>query len=239
MSEPGRRNGTDQRTAVLAGASGFVGAPLLKLLLDAGDYQRTHAISRRPLPLDHARLANRIMPLEQVEERLSGFRCDDAFCCVGGTLHTAGSPDELRRVDVELVLAFARAAHACGAQRFVVISSAGAAADSRHAYLRNKAELEARLLELKFAALDILQPGLLLGWRAELRPAELAGKLLMPLINPLLRGRLARFRAIAARDVAAALLGAARSPRRGTARHAGLALLTLAASGRRPARAVA
>jgi len=220
---------------VLAGASGLAGAELLKLLLQVEDYQRVHAVSRRPLPFDHARLANRIMPLEQVESRLTGFQCHDAFCCIGSTRRKAGSDQELRRIDVDLVLSFARAVRACGAQRFVVVSSAGAAATSRHAYLRNKADMEAGLAELRFAALDVLRPGLLLGWRRELRAAELAGVLLMPIVNPLLAGRLRPFRGIPARDVAAAMLAAARSMRRGVHVYAGASLEALVPKGRAPA----
>jgi uncharacterized protein YbjT (DUF2867 family) len=228
--------GAGPRVAMLAGASGFVGGELLKLLLEAPDYSRTHAISRRPLPFDHARLANRILPLEQVRTRLAGVQCHDAFCCIGSTRRAAGSDAELRRVDVALVLEFARAVREGGAQRFVVLSSVGADAASRHAYLRNKAEMEAALAELRFPALDILRPGLLLGWRGELRPAELAGSLLMPLLNPLLAGRFAQYRGIAARDAAAAMLGAARSRRLGVCLHAGQGLVSLAEAGRRPLR---
>jgi uncharacterized protein YbjT (DUF2867 family) len=225
------------RTAVLAGASGLAGAELLKLLLQVEDYQRVHAVSRRPLPFDHARLANRIMPLEQVESRLTGFQCHDAFCCIGSTRRKAGSEAELRRIDVDLVLSFARAVRACGAQRFVVVSSAGASSASRHPYLRNKADLEAALAELRFTSLDVLRPGLLLGWRRELRAGELAGMLLMPLVNPFLAGRFRQYRGIPAGDVAAAMLGAARSMRRGVNVHAGPALQTLAAKGRTTAAA--
>lgn len=236
MAEIARKAG-EGRTAVIAGASGLAGAELLKLLLDVDDYQRVHAVSRRPLPFDHGRLANRIMPLEQVEARLTGFQCHDAFCCIGSTRRKAGSDAELRRIDVELVLSFARAVRACGAQRFVVVSSAGANAASRHAYLRNKAEMEAGLAALKFASLDILRPGLLRGWRGELRPAELVATLLMPLANPFLGGRLREYRSIAARDLAAAMLGAARSMRRGVYVYAGDSLVTLARAGRRAAAA--
>ena len=234
MNRPAAGEG---RTAVLAGASGLAGAELLKLLLGVEDYQRVHAVSRRPLPFDHARLANRIMPLEQVETRLTGFQCQDAFCCIGSTRRKAGSDEELRRIDVDLVLSFARAARACGAQRFIVVSSAGAAAASRHAYLCNKAEMEAGLADLKFASLDVLRPGPLLGWRDELRPAEIAATVLMPLLNPFLGGKLQQYRGIAARDLAAAMLGAARSMRRGVYVYAGDALRTLARAGRRTAAA--
>lgn len=232
-------NPGEGRTALMAGASGLVGAELLKLLLKVDDYQRVHAVSRRPLPFDHVRLANRIMPLEQVEQRLTGLRCHDAFCCIGSTRRKAGSAEELRRVDVDLVLAFARAARACGAQRFVVLSAAGAAAGARAAYLRYKAEMESALGSVGFASLDILRPGLLLGWRGELRPAELLGTLLMPLVNPLLAGSLKTWRGIHARDAASAMLGAARSLRRGTYTYAGEALAALARAGRKAARITA
>jgi uncharacterized protein YbjT (DUF2867 family) len=223
-----------QRVALLAGGSGLVGSLLLRLLLQAPDYARVHAVSRRPLPIDHPRLANRILPLEQTRAQLAGVRCQDAFCCIGSTRRQAGSAGERRRVDLDLVLSFARAAQALGATRFVVITSAGANAGSRNAYLRVKGELEAALRELRYPALDILQPGLLLGTRSELRPAELFAALLMPLVNPLLRGRHAVWRGIAAEDVAWAMLGAARSSRGGVHAYAGQALQALAIAGRRP-----
>jgi uncharacterized protein YbjT (DUF2867 family) len=230
------RKEVEPRVALLAGANGFVGAQVLKLLLATSDYQRTHALSRRPLPLDHPRLANRILPLEQVETQLRGLRCHDAYCCIGSTRRIAGSDAELRRVDVELVLAFARTAHAGGAQRFIVLSSVGAAEESRHPYLRNKAEMEARVAELGFPALDILRPGPLLGWRREPRPVEVVASLLMPVVNPLLGGGLAKYRGIHVRDLAAAMLGAARSLHRGVGVYAGHGLGQLAVAGRRAAR---
>jgi uncharacterized protein YbjT (DUF2867 family) len=233
------RPAPEVRTALLAGASGLVGGLLVRRLLESGDSHRVHAVSRRPLPFDHAKLANRIMPLEQVEQRLTGFSCRDVFCCVGSTRRGAGSDEELRRIDVDLVLSLARASRALGAQRFVVVSSVGASRESRAAYLRNKAEMEERLAELKFVSLDILRPSQLLGWRDEVRPVEFAATLLLPLLNPLLRGRFSQYRAIHARDVAAAMLGAARLQRRGVNVHVGAALQTLAGIGRRPSREAA
>jgi hypothetical protein len=62
---------------------------------------------------------------------------------------------------------------------------------------------------------------------------EMAGSLFMPLLNPLLLGSLAQWRAIAATKVAAAMLAAARSQRRGIHVYEGQALRALADSGRR------
>lgn len=219
------------RVALVAGASGFVGGHLLRLLLEAPDYSRVHALSRRPLTFDHAKLANRILPLEEVGARLTGFTCQDAFCCIGSTRREAGSDAELRRVDVDLVVTFARAALACGAQRLVVLSSAGASPAARQPYLRNKAEMERVLRTLGFVSLDILQPALLLGMRPEIRPLELLGMALSPLARPFLTGSRAVWRSIPARDVAAAMIGAARSLRRGVYVYSGDTLPALARVG--------
>lgn len=223
----------NQRQALLAGGSGFVGGNLLRLLLQAPDYSRIYAVSRRPLPVEHPRLANRILPLEQARTQLAGLRCQDAYCCIGSTLRSAGSEAERRKVDLDLTVSFARAAQAVGVARFIVVSSAGADPGARNPYLRVKGEMEQALRELRFDSLDILRPGLLLGMRDELRPLELTGRLLMPLANPLLRGRHSRWRGIAAKDVAAAMLGAARTQRRGVHVYEGQTLNVLATAGLR------
>jgi uncharacterized protein YbjT (DUF2867 family) len=151
-----------------------------------------------------------------------------AFCCLGTTLKQAGSQEAFRQVDFEYVLAFARAARVAQAQRFVVVSSAGANSQSKHFYLRVKGELEQALEAMRFASLDILQPGPLIGWRRDVRPRELAISLVMPIVNPLLGGTRQPYRGISARRVAAAALGAARSGRRGVYRYTYAGLQQLA-----------
>jgi uncharacterized protein YbjT (DUF2867 family) len=212
-------SGAEGRVALLAGASGLAGGYALAALLEAPDIRRVLAVSRRPLGREHPRLANRIVQFEHLEAQLKGASCDVALCCLGTTLRQAGSQERFRAVDLECVLAFARAARAANAQRLVVISSVGADPGARNFYLRTKGEMEQRLVEAGFESLDILQPSLLLGWRAEMRPLELAARAFLPLVNPLLRGRYIAYRAIPARAVGAAMLGAIRSGRRGVQRY--------------------
>jgi uncharacterized protein YbjT (DUF2867 family) len=142
----------------------------------------------------------------------------------------AGSEKAFRQVDYDFVLSFARAAKAAQVQRFVVVTSAGADARSKNFYLRVKGEVEQALEGMNFASLDILQPGLLLGWRRGIRPLELLAMVFMPLVNPFLTGNRVGFRGIPARTVAAAALGAARSGRRGVYRYTWASLRQLAAS---------
>ncbi|HEY3785641.1 MAG TPA: oxidoreductase [Steroidobacteraceae bacterium] len=209
----------ESRVVMLAGATGFVGSCALDALLDAPDVARVFAVTRRPLGREHPRLANRIVQFERIETQLQGLACQAALCCLGTTIRQAGSEEAFRLVDVDAVLAFARTAIAARAQRFVVVSSVGADPRSRNFYLRTKGEMEQVLAGLGFASLDILQPGVLLGWRREMRPLELAARLAMPLANPFLVGAREAFRGIPARTVGQAMTGVLRSVRRGVQRY--------------------
>jgi uncharacterized protein YbjT (DUF2867 family) len=217
----------EQKVILLAGASGYVGNLALDALLDSTDIGRVYAITRRPLGREHPRLANRIVRFDQIESQLKGLTCQVALCSLGTTIREAGSQEAFREVDFDAVLAFARTAKAAQAQRFVVVSSAGADPKSKNFYLRTKGEMEEALAGVGFASLDILQPSLLLGWRGEIRPLELLGSVFMPLINPFLTGKREVFRAIPARTVAAAMAGVTRSGRRGLQRYTYSAIQSL------------
>lgn len=214
--------------ALVAGASGMVGTELVRVLAAGGDYRRVIALSRRPLSIEAPRLANRILKFENLENDLRGVTCDDAYCCLGSTIRQAGTQQAFRAVDHDLILRFARFAQAAGAKTLVVISSAGAAADSGNFYLRVKGETELALEALRFRSLHLMQPSLILGTRKQWRITEMAGRVIMPLVNPLLLGRYEQWRAIPARTLAAAMRSAARTGRLGVSRHAWRAIRTLA-----------
>lgn len=222
-----------QRVALIAGGTGATGAALLQLLLRNNEFSRVHAVTRRPLPLDHPRLANRILKFEELAARLAGLRCTDAFCCLGAAQGPRAAAAELRRVDVDLVVAFARAAQAAGATRMMVISAAGADRNAPRPFQRWKGEMELALRELRFPSLEILQPGPVLGLRAQGTAADMLRTVFLPLLNPLLQGSMAPSRAIQATDLAAAMQGVARSQRRGVYCYAGQNLRNLAVAGRR------
>ncbi len=234
VGKPGTTAPNAGRVALVAGGSGLIGRHLLPLLLGAPEYSRVHALSRRPLSIEHARLANRVLRFDaSLEGQLKGLSVQDAFCCLGTTLRQAGSQAAFRAVDHDLVLAFARAAKAAGAERLVVISSVGADAASNNFYLRVKGETERDLESLRLRSLDILQPSLLLGTRPEWRGLEWLAQAAGWTLGPLLMGGWMRYRPIEATRVAAAMRGAARSGRLGVTRHTYAGLRRLAAD-RRP-----
>lgn len=221
------------RAALIAGANGLTGSALVRLLLRNTDYGRVQALTRRPLPIEHPRLTNRILQYEELAARLVGSRCDDAFCCLGAAGGPRAEAGMLRKVDLELTLAFARAAQAAGATRLVIISAAGAARTARTEFLRVKGELEAALRELKFGALEILRPGKVVGERPGGGAADVLRLLAAPLVNIVLVGRMQDMRWASGAELAAAMLGAARSQRHGVNCHAGKRLEQLTAVGSR------
>lgn len=228
--------------AWLAGASGFVGARVLDALLDAPEVARVLAVTRRALHREHPRLANRIVQFDQLERQLAGSKCQVAFCCLGARLgeREASGQEAARRVDLGYTLAFARAAKAAGATRFVVISAAGADVGARSSHLRVKGELEEMLTRVGFAALDILQPAIVLGWPREMAVAGMVRRAVMPLVNPFLVGAHAVHRGIPVGTAAAAMLGTLRSGRRGPQRYTYAGICSLAQlEPRRPAPSVA
>jgi uncharacterized protein YbjT (DUF2867 family) len=221
---------TDSMVALFAGASGFVGSRVLDALLDAPEVARVFAVTRRALGREHSRLANRIVQFDHLERQLAGLKCQVAFCCLGAPLgeRDDAHAEAMRRVDLGYTLAFARAAKAAGAARFVVMSAAGADVAAKTGYLRVKGELEQMLVGLGFGALDIMQPAMVLGWPREMRAAELVRRAVMPLVNPLLVGERVVQRGIPVATAAAAMLGTLRSGRRGPQRYTYEAMCALA-----------
>ncbi len=224
MGEP------EAKVALLAGASGLTGNHLLGALLEAPDFARVYAVTRRPLGREHPKLANRIAQFDRLEAQLKGVVCHTAFCCLGTSLRAAGSEEACRRVELGYTLAFARAARAAQAQRFVLLSCAGAQTETRDAYLGIKREAEQSLEALGFASLDILQPGPLIGLRREMPPSEFLRLLVIPAVSLFQVGAREPHRGISARAVAAAMLGAMRSGRRGVHRYTYSAIRALARS---------
>ncbi|HEY0044873.1 MAG TPA: NAD-dependent epimerase/dehydratase family protein [Allosphingosinicella sp.] len=186
----------------LIGGTGLVGSLLVPKLLHAG--HDLHRLQRREGRAGEGATLHIAAP-EDWPAVVRALRPEAAISTLGTTIRQAGSRHAFRMVDHDLVLSFAQAAREAGATRFASVSSVGANPKSKTFYLRTKGELDAALDLLGFHRLDILRPGLLLGARAESRPAERLAQLLSPAANLLLRGPLHRYAAIHADKVATAL----------------------------------
>jgi uncharacterized protein YbjT (DUF2867 family) len=186
---------TPQRI-LLAGATGLTGEHLLDRLLNEPTVARVLAPSRRPLA-EHPHLENPVGELRELLPQLNG-PIDTAFCCLGTTLKQAGSQEAFRRVDHDLVLAFAERARELGARHLLVVSALGADAKSALFYNRVKGEMEKALKDQAWPQLTLVRPSLLLGPRSDFRLGE-------RLAAPLMRWLPGKYRGIEATVLARAL----------------------------------
>jgi uncharacterized protein YbjT (DUF2867 family) len=207
--------GIKPKTVLLAGATGLVGGEVLKRCLDDSTIGKIIVPTRRALSIKHAKIQNIVMDLVDVEKQTelssaignaSQTKLDAYICCLGTTIKAAGSREAFIAVDRDLVSRLAEISQAFGASNVVFISSVGATRQTSNFYLRIKGETEDVLEKMKFQRLDILRPGVLIGARSDNRPGEAIAQKLSFLYNPLLRGPLRRYRAIAAEAVAHAAL---------------------------------
>jgi uncharacterized protein YbjT (DUF2867 family) len=197
---------TSSRAALLLGATGLVGGHCRERLLAEERYARVVVLGRRPSGREHPKLEEHRVDFERLAEARERFAVDDVFCCLGTTIRKAGSREAFRRVDHDYPVEAARLASSQGASRFLLVSAMGADPGSRFFYSRVKGEAERAVRAIRFAAVWVVRPSLLLGEREETRPGEKAAELVLRPLGPLMVGPLRRYRAIHARDVAAAML---------------------------------
>ena len=184
---------------LVAGASGLIGGLVLDKLGN-----RAITLGRRRL--DGAGEEQLVGPVEAWPGLIAAARPNAVICALGTTMRIAGSREAFRAVDHDAILAVATAARMAGAGRFLLVSSVGASVRSPIFYLRTKGETEGAVVALKFGRLDIFRPGLLTGDRREHRSSEQLATRLSPLTDALTPPFLDRYRSIAARDVAEAMV---------------------------------
>jgi len=206
---------TPARTALVAGASGLVGRHVVHLLLEDPAYARVTVLARRELPLSHKKLEQQVVSFDRLAQIADFPRVHDVFCCLGTTMKQAGSPDAFRKVDYTYVVELARVAVRHRASQFLVVTAVGADPSSRILYSRVKGEAEEALRRLQFESIQIFRPSLVVGARAQGRPAERVARLLGLLVAWAFVGPLSRYRPIKAEALARAMVHVARDAPRG------------------------
>ena len=197
------------KTALLAGATGLIGSQLLPLLLATERYSKVIVVGRTALPLAHPKLTQVVTDLGKLQDVRLKLIADDVFCCLGTTLRQAGSKEAFYKVDFLYVVTLAALTAGNFASQFMVISSLGAATESRWYYSRVKGQMEESVRQMPFRAIHIFRPSLLLGPRAQPRLGEQLSAVMLGVLRPLLRGSLLKYRPVQAATVAAAMLRAA------------------------------
>lgn len=198
---------TDQRgkSVLLAGATGLVGTELLDQLFADSAFSEIRVIARRPIAyLRHQKLSIHIVDFDKLDQQAGLFTVDEIFWALGTTIKQAGSRENFRAVDFGYAEKAAHLAVKAGVKHFLLVSALGANSASSVFYNRVKGEVEQMVMALPFRRVTIVRPSFLLGLREEFRRGEL-------IIKQFARFAPAQYRAVEARDVARALIGAAKA----------------------------
>jgi uncharacterized protein YbjT (DUF2867 family) len=95
---------------------------------------------------------------------VSGHGPVSAVSCVGvGSGSMRWSEEELQRLEIGVVGAFARGCHEAGIAQFCLLSAAGSTARSRFRYTRVMGMKEDTVRNVRFARLAIFRPGIIVG----------------------------------------------------------------------------
>jgi uncharacterized protein YbjT (DUF2867 family) len=163
------------KTALLIGATGLVGAALVDLLLNDSQFQKVIVFVRRSTGKSHPKLEEHRVDFDALSSWKGLLKGDVLFSALGTTLKKAGSKEAQYKIDFTYQSSVAKAAAENGVPALVLVSSAGASAQSPLFYARIKGELEAAVQTFSFSHIHIIQPGILKGAREEFRLGERIG----------------------------------------------------------------
>jgi len=193
-------------SVVVFGATGLVGEAVLSELSAANDVTSIVSYGRRAPSHRCPKLHQVHGAFETLDDDLGELQVQHCFIALGTTIRKAGSQQAFRDVDYRMVVEAAAWAKKAGAKTIALVSSVGANPNAFAFYPRVKGEVEEALKALSLPRLLIFRPGLLLGNRSEFRFGEALATPLMKALNLALVGSTARYRAIAAEDVARAMV---------------------------------
>jgi len=193
--------------AVIIGATGLTGSELALKLLSKNEFSEITCIVRNVPSSEN----NEIKYIQTDFDTISDmkFKADTAFTCLGTTIKKAKTKENFYKVDYHYNLKFAEACKINGVERFILMSALGANSRSSVFYSRVKGELENAVINLNFKSLTIIRPSVLEGNRIEYRRGEIFLRKVMKIINPLLIGKLRRYRSVRIEQIVNAMIEAA------------------------------
>ena len=204
------------KRAIIFGSSGLTGNALAKLIAEDPRYDELICFQRREVAIQYPKQKNVITTFQDLHYYADLFYGADVFCCLGTTMRNVNNDKvAYREADVDRPLAAAKAAASHGATSFTIQTALTANAKSMVFYNRIKGEVEDAVRNLGLRAVYIYRPSILTGNRQEKRTGEGMGITITKFVTPILIGPWKKYRAIAAADVAKAMLIVAKSEKPG------------------------
>jgi len=199
------------KKAILFGASGFVGSYLLDELLNDADYEKVMIVVRKNLNISHPKLETVIGNYHSLPGLKGDIVADEIFITLGTTRKNTPDKGEYYQTDHDYPVLAAKIAKEKGARSVFVVTAVGANANSGIFYVKTKGETERDIIALDFEHTHIFRPSLLMGNRKEHRRLEKIFIRIWSVINRIFIGKLNRYRGIDGKDVAKAMIHAAKN----------------------------
>ncbi len=199
------------KKAILFGASGFVGSYLLGELLKNADYEKVTIVVRKNLNISHPKLITLVGDYRSLPDLKVDMVADEIFIALGTTKETTPNKDEYYQIDHDYPVLAAKIARQNGTTSVFVITAVGPNANSNIFYIKTKGEVERDILALDFEHTNIFRPSMIMGSRKESRSFEKILIKTFSIINPVFIGKLNRFRGINGKDIAKAMVNAAKN----------------------------
>src|SRR5580693_7930014 len=163
---------TQNFAAMVLGGTGQVGGAAVGELLAIPECREVVMVTRKPIA-PRSRVRNVVLDTgaagfaERTADLARGVLRQgpvSAVSCVGvGSGSMRWSEEELRRLEVGVVGAFARGCHDAGIAQFCLLSAAGSTVRSRLRYGRVMGMKEDTLRNIGFTRLAIFRPGIIVG----------------------------------------------------------------------------
>ncbi|HSQ46936.1 MAG TPA: NAD(P)H-binding protein [Lutibacter sp.] len=194
------------KTAIILGASGLTGQELLRKLIIDERYQTIKLFSRKKTENTSSKVIEIVGDLLTLKNFKEDFIADEVFVCIGTTAKK--TPDKImyKNIDFGIPAAAAKLAKENHIPTFIVVSAMGANAKSSVFYNKTKGEMEQAVLSEKIPYTYILRPSIIGGNRNENRPMEKIGIAIFKLLQPLMVGKLKKYRIIEAENIAKTMM---------------------------------
>ena len=159
-------------SVIILGGTGQVGGAAVAELLATSECREVVMVTRKPIAA-RSRVRNVVLDTGAADfaERTAALARQflsqgpvSAVSCVGvGSGSARWSEEELRRLELGVVGAFARGCHDAGIAQFCLLSAAGSTARSRFRYVRVMGLKEETVQGIGFPRLAIFRPGIIAG----------------------------------------------------------------------------
>jgi oxidoreductase len=157
-------------SAIVIGGTGAIGKYVILELLKNEQFNKVTLLARRKYmspeapnqEFTHEKLIQKIVDMDKLDDIKSEFAGHDkAFCCLGTTRKDAGSAENFRKIDYDLIVKFAILCKESNVPQIDVVSASGANANSWFLYPKTKGQADDAILDMNFQRCTIWRPGLL------------------------------------------------------------------------------